>query len=379
MEVICFMRWTREQYIALMTEGVSERPMFTELFGPLIGLEEEWIEQGATADEIALSAFEWDFVPIVTCGARTGPRTTPSVVLEETATHRVERDYLGRTMMLDKRTATIALPQNFPVKTMDDWLKLKPLFEDGPDRINLEQLEQARQLQKQGHLVLAWIPGAYDMPRELMGEENSCMAYYDQPELMQDIVDTMHQTSQRVLDEVSRHITIDQLSVHEDLAGRSGPLVGPTQVTQYFKPYFSDIWQMLSSRGTKMFAMDTDGNVNAIIDALLDCGLTEIFPMEPAAGMDVVTLRQKYGKRLAYRGGIDKHALRQDKAAIRKELDYKLQPASRDAGYACFALDHRIPNGVTIENYRYYVDLGREILGLPPRSGKVEPFHRMAF
>jgi uroporphyrinogen-III decarboxylase len=365
--------------MALMVEGSFERPMFTELFGPLIGLEEEWQAQGASRDEIALAVFDWDYVPIVTCGAMTRPRSTPSIVLEETATHRVERDFLGRTMMLDKRTATIALPQNFPVKTMDDWLKLKPLFESGEDRINWDQLENAKQQQREGALVLAGIPGAFDMVRELMGEEMACMAYYDQPELMQDIIDTLHQTAMGVLDQVSSHITIDQLSVHEDLAGRSGPLVGPTQIMQYFKPYFTEIWQMLASRGTKMFAMDTDGNVNAIIDVLLECGLTEIFPMEPAAGMDVVPLRQKYGKQLAFRGGIDKHALRQDKAAIRKELEYKLQPAMRDAGHAVFALDHRIPNGVSIENYRYYVDLGREILGLPPRSQKVEAFHRMAF
>ncbi len=373
------MRWTREEYLALMTEGTFERPMFTELFGPLVGLEEQWRQQGASEDEIALAAFEWDYVPTVRCGANCGPRCTPSTILQETPTHRIERDYLGRTLMLDKRTATIALPQNFPVKTMDDWLKLKPLFEYGEDRINWEQLEEARKLQKDGTLILAGIPGAYDIVRELMGEELACMAYYDQPELMRDIIDTLHATSRRVLEQVSEHITIDQLSVHEDFAGRSGPLVGPSQLREYFKPYFSDIWQMLSSRGTRIFSMDTDGNINPIIDTLLDCGLTEIIPMEPAAGMDVVELYKKYGSRLAFRGGIDKHALRQDKAAIRKELEYKLQPLMRDSGYHVLALDHRIPDGVTIENYRYYVDLGREMLGLPPRSGKVEPFHRMAF
>jgi uroporphyrinogen-III decarboxylase len=373
------MRWTRQQYLALMVDGSFERPMFTELFGPLIGLEAQWQAQGATPEEISLAAFEWDYVPIVNCGGSCGPLGSPSVVLEETPTHRVERDYLGRTMMLDKRTATIALPQNFPVKSMDDWLKLKPLFEYRDGRIDWEQLSKAKQLQRDGALVLAGIPGAYDMVRELMGEEMSCLAYYDQPELLQDILDTLHATAKRVLEQVSEHITIDQLSVHEDLAGRSGPLVGPSQVTQYFKPYFSDIWQMLSSRGTRMFAMDTDGNVNPIIDVLLDCGITEIFPMEPAAGMDVVDLHEKYGLRLAWRGGIDKHALRQDKQAIEKELAYKLQPIMRDAGHHVFALDHRIPDGVSIEHYRYYVDLGREMLGLPARSGKPQPFHRMAF
>ena len=46
-------------------------------------------------------------------------------------------------------------------------------------------------------------------------------------------------------------------------------------------------------------------------------------------------------------------------------------------GGTIFALDHRIPNGVSIETYRYYVALGREMLGLPPHE---EPgWARMAF
>ena len=41
------------------------------------------------------------------------------------------------------------------------------------------------------------------------------------------------------------------------------------------------------------------------------------------------------------------------------------------------ALDHLIPNGVSLENYRYYVNTGRELLGLPPITG--EGWDRMAF
>ena len=51
-----------------------------------------------------------------------------------------------------------------------------------------------------------------------------------------------------------------------------------------------------------------------------------MYPMEPAAGMDMVELRKKYGQRIAFKGGIDKHVLRQSKEEIRKELEYKMQP-----------------------------------------------------
>jgi uroporphyrinogen-III decarboxylase len=198
-----------------------------------------------------------------------------------------------------------------------------------------------------------------------MGEAGACMAYYDHPEMMHDILSTIGETAERVLDRVSREVQIDQLSIHEDLAGKSGALVGPRQIGAFLQPYYRRIWDMLSSRGTRIFQQDSDGNVNAVIPAFLDCGLTCIYPMEPAAGMDTVALRKQYGQRLAMLGGIDKHVLRKDKAAIRKELEYKLQPLMRQGGMV-FGLDHRIPNGTPLAHYRYYVRTARQILGLDP-------------
>lgn len=371
------MRWNREQYLDLMTFGHAPRPMFTELFGPLIGLDEEWRSQGASEAEINMSAFDWDYVPYVYCGGYTGPIGPAPVTLSESAEELVQRDFLGRTMRLLKKTATIPLPMNFPVQNMDDWLKLKPFFTFTPERIKWDEVEAARKAQAEGGLVVAHMPGAFDMPRELMGEEVACLAYYEQPELMEDILATLTDTCMRVLEPISEKLKIDQLMVHEDFAGKSGPLVGPIQVREYFKPYYRKVWGMLESRGARIFEQDTDGNINPVIPALLEAGLTSIYPMEPAAGMDIVAVRKTYGQTLAMRGGIDKHVLRQDRAAIRRELEYKFDPALRRGG-CVFGLDHRIPNGTPLENYRYYVALGREMLGLPPLDPARTGWARMA-
>jgi uroporphyrinogen-III decarboxylase len=372
------MRFHREQYLDLMTFGHAPRPMFTELFGPLVGLADEWRAQGASEDEINMSAFDWDYVPNAFCGGYTGGLGPPAVTISETAEELVQRDFLGRTMKLLKKTATIPLPMDFPVQTMDDWLRVKHFFTFTPDRIKWDEVEAARRAQAGGALVVAHMPGAFDIPRELMGEEVACLAYYDQPELMADILATISDTTFRVLEPISAKLRIDQLSVHEDFAGKSGPLVGPVQVAEYFRPFYRRIWDLVSSRGARLFQQDTDGNINPVIPALLDCGLNCIYPMEPAAGMDIVAVRQTYGQRLSMLGGIDKHVIRRDQAAIRAELEYKLQPALTSGG-CVFSLDHRIPNGTPIENYRYYVDLGREMLGLPPLGKERRGWQRMAF
>lgn len=373
------MKFTREQYLEIMTFGHVERPMFVELFGPLIGLDKEWRSQGATEDEINMLGFDWDYLPVVNCGGDTGFFGLPDEkILEDNNDYLIKRDGLGRKTKLPKGYATLPLPMDFPVKDMDSWLKIKPFLEYREDRIDWKQVERAKILQKQGHLVVANIPGGFDYPRELMGEEITCLAYYMQPELMNDIIHTITEMSFKVLDRISDEIRIDQLSVHEDLAGKTGPLIGPNEIEMYIKPYFRKIWDMLHAKGTKLFDMDSDGNVNPILDILIECGLNSMHPFEPASGMDIVQVRKKYGKQMIIRGGIDKHVLRQDKAAIRKELEYKMQPMMRDGGVV-FGLDHRIPNGTPLENYKYYVEVGREILGLPPRNLSKRGWGRMAF
>jgi len=373
------MRYRREEYLEYMTFGRFERPMFAELFGPLIGLEDEWRAQGATEEEINLVAFDWDYVPVVTCGGQTGVFGGPKeCVVEDSEQYLIRQDEFGRKTKLVKGYSTIPLPLDYPVTDMDSWLKIKPWFEFREDRLDWNAVENAKKLQRAGHLVVGYIPGGFDLPRQLMGEEVACLCYFMQPELMQDIIQTLSDTSFQVLDRISDEIIIDQLSVHEDLAGKTGPLIGPNEIDGYVKPYFRRIWDMLSSKGTRLFDMDSDGNVNPILDSLINCGLNSMHPFEPAGGMDIVEVRKKYGKQLVFRGGIDKHVLRKDKNAIRDELEYKMQPMMQQGG-CVFGCDHRIPNGTPIENYRYYVETGREILHLPPLDAKRKGWARMAF
>ncbi len=373
------MKWTREQYIELMTFGTVERPMFCELFGPLIGLDAQWREQGASEDEINMVAFDWDYVPYVQCGGTCGPFGTPEpVTLEEDDDYLIQRDYLGRTAKLCKATATIPLPMDFPVRTPDDWARLKQYFEFAEDRIDHHAIANAVERQKEGHVVRAEIPGGWDIVRELMGETVACLAYYDQPELIEDIIETIRDTSVKVLRRVTDHVSIDQLFVHEDMAGKSGPLIGPTTVRRFLAPYYSACWEVVSNTGTRLFNLDSDGNMTPVLQAFVDCGVNVMHPFEPAAGMDIVTVRKEFGKSLAILGGLDKHVLRKSKEEIDRELEYKLQSPLTETG-TVFSLDHRIPNGTPLDNYRYYVTRGREMLGLAPLEGTRQGWGRMAF
>lgn len=371
-------RFHREQYLDHVLSRHSEREMLVELFGPLVGLEQEWRDQGATEDELTLDAFDFDSVEWLSLGntGLLGDRT-PHVEYESDE-YRIEVDQIGRRMKLMKASATLPLPMDYPVESMDDWQKVRHWLADRPDRTDEARCREAKIRRDEGALVTVSMRGGYDLPRQLMGEANACIAFIDEPEMIRDMLATAAEMTCAVIDRISAICPIDYLHVHEDFAGKTGALIGPQMIEAFLKPYYERVWNRVQEAGGRLFSIDTDGNVNSVIDALLDCGIGQIYPMEPAAGMDIVELRKKYGRRLVMKGGIDKHVLRRSKEAIREELEYKLQPLMHGGGMV-FGLDHRIPNGTPLEHYRYYVHTARELLGLPPATPRKGSWRRMAF
>ena len=352
----------REAYLDYMTFKSPGPPLFTEPFGPIIGLKEEWEEQGATTAELDFSAFTYRAPIEAGIHVQTGRvGDPPTQILEDTEHHTIYRDGLGRTMKLPKGFATLALPLNFPVRTMDDWLAIKPRYQFTPARLSGDWEARAHESLERGAALSVHIPGGFDEPRQLMGEEAICIAFYDNPELIHDMLTTMGDSAYRVLETVVRRVPVDILNVHEDMAGKSGPLAGPEQIRTFIRPYYRKVWDLLAENGTRLFAQDSDGNMNPVIDAFLDAGLNCMFPMEPGSGMDVVRVRAQYGTRLAFSGGIDKYVLARGHDAIDRELEYKIPPMVRTGG-CVIGLDHRIPNGTPLESYRYYIRRAWEII-----------------
>ena len=352
----------REDYLDHMTFERNVGPMFTEIFGPIVGLKEEWEAQGASPEELDFSAFRYRCPMRASVAVRFGwIGGEPETVIEDTDEYTRYRDALGRTMRLPKGFATLALPEDYPVRTMDDWLRLRPHYAFSEERFADGWEAGALAAREAGSALCVGIPGGYDTPRQLMGDAAACMAYYDQPELMHDILKTLGDTAVRLLDRITKTVPVDVVNVHEDMAGRSGPLAGPAQVREFIAPYYHRVWDLAAGRGARLFDQDSDGDMNAVIEAFLDAGINCMHPMEPAANMDVVAIRREYCRRLAFHGGLDKHVIRRGREEIVAELEHKIPPMVATGG-CVLGLDHRIPNGTPLDNYRFYIRKAWEIL-----------------
>jgi uroporphyrinogen-III decarboxylase len=362
LEISRSMEVRREEYLDYMTFRRNERPLFTEIFGPLLGLKEEWAAQGATPAELDFSAFRyqrpiWGRAPVNT-GWLGGEEP---VILEETEELIVARDQMGRRVHLSKKAATLPLPIDHPVKNMDDWRKIKHHYAFSEERFAANWEAEARRCKEEGRVVTVHIPGGYDEPRQLMGDEGICLAFYEQPELVHDMLETIGQMAYAVLARVASTVQVDELHVHEDMAGNRGPLIGPKQVREFIAPYYRRVWDMLQEHGARVFRQDSDGDMRKIIPAFLEAGVNCMYPVQPTAHMDLVALRAEYGNRLAFMGGLDKHVLLQGEGAIVAELEYKIPPMV-DTGGSILGMDHRLLNGTPLAAYRFYIQKVWEIL-----------------
>jgi len=352
---------SRAEFLDWMTFKGGEIP-FTELFGPLLGMKEAWEEQGATQEELDFSTFEYRIpeqfsIPITTGRMNSGIKE----IFNDTKVIRYKDD-IGRTLEMHLGYATIPLPLNYPVKNMTDWLKIKPKYEFSEERFSENWEEETRQAIADGKIIRVGIPGGFDEPRQLLGEENLCYACYEQPKLIHDILNTIGDTAYNVFDRVTSKVQVDYLVVHEDMAGKSGPLFGPNEITKFIKPYYRKVWDLLESRGAKIFDQDSDGDMRPVIGAFIDAGVNCMHPFEPAAGMDMVKTRNEWGKQLMIVGGLDKFVLTKSKEEIESELEYKIPAMIKSGGGCILSMDHRLPAEVTLENYKFYIKKAWEII-----------------
>lgn len=203
--------------------------------------------------------------------------------------------------------------------------------------------------------------GLYSQLRSWVGTEEISYLFYDDPAFVEEMldfaVDFLLQTTEKALNEVA----FDYFNFFEDCAGKGGPLISPQIFKKFFLPRYRRIIDRFRQSGIKYFWFDCDGDPEVLIPLLLEAGITCLWPLEQASGMDPVRLHKKYGKNLALAGGIDKIALTKDKKAIEQELYAKIPPLLEKGGFIPH-LDHTFPPDISYENFRYYLELKSKLL-----------------
>jgi len=201
--------------------------------------------------------------------------------------------------------------------------------------------------------------GLYSRLRQWMGTENLSTAFYDQPDLIHEMLDFIVDFGKRLWRRALQTAEIDHFNYFEDFAFKNGPLFSPEFFRRFFKRRYEELNEELRAHGVKLISLDSDGNTEVLMGEMLDCGINAHWPCERAADMDPAKLRRDWPE-MALLGGVDKRELARDREAVRAHL-LELAPVVAQGGFIPH-VDHTVPHDVPYDNFCYYLELKGKLL-----------------
>ena len=177
-----------------------------------------------------------------------------------------------------------------------------PAWQD-VSRIRAEALAWNRQ-----YAILGgdWSPYWHDAI-DLLGMEELMMGMTETPELVDAVLghvaDYYFEVNRRIFDAAAD--VIDVFFVGNDFGSQTGPLLGPPQFERFLLPHLKRFINLGHDYGLKV-QLHCCGGYEPLIPALIAAGLDGLHAVQPCCrGMDLRTLKARYGDRILFNGAID--------------------------------------------------------------------------
>lgn len=244
------------------------------------------------------------------------------------------------------------------IATVDDYriLKREGLLYPSVDDV----AEKWRQFSKENRdgrkILMLTLEGFFWFPRRLFGIENHLYAFYDFPELMLEINADLAAYHLQVIERLCDVCRPDFMTFAEDLSYNHGPMLSGSQFDEFLLPFYRRVVPLLQEHGIRVI-IDSDGDVTACAGWFTRAGADGILPLERQAGVDVARLRRENPGQ-CYVGGYDKMVMDKGDEAIRAEFE-RLLPVAKTGGLI-ISCDHQTPPGVSLAQYRRYLETFRE-------------------
>lgn len=192
--------------------------------------------------------------------------------------------------------------------------------------------------------------------RNLLGVEELSYLYVDDPELYEEIANTLaglcYQSVKAILETGAK---FDYAHFWEDICYKNGPLVSPDGFRQIIGPHYRKITNLLKEHGVDIVSVDCDGWIDTLLPIWLENGVNTMFPIEVGTwNASIAPWREKYGKDLRGVGGMNKTVFARDYQAVDQEVE-RLRPLMELGGYIPCP-DHRIAPDAKFENVQYYCE-----------------------
>lgn len=228
---------------------------------------------------------------------------------------------------------------DFPVRDHETWKEYKERLDPyDPRRYPKDWTKEAymeafKDYQKGGTAIC--ISGFYGFGAQLMGIPTFISMFYKDPELIEDMAEHWEFFTIETVKDAAETLknSIDMVFWWEDMAEKHGPCISPRLYRKFLLPHYKRVTSFFRRNKIDRILMDSDGNINPLLDLLIEAGITGLWPLEVNAGMDAIAIRKRYGKKLFLIGNLDKRELAEGGERMRREVASKVPKLKEMGGY----------------------------------------------
>lgn len=249
-----------------------------------------------------------------------------------------------------------------PVQGRADWEAIRERYSvDAPGRFPSDFQKRCAALAVRDYPLVVSLPGPFWQLREWCGFEGLCIMMVDQPEFVEEMAAFWTAFVEQMLGRIFSHVVPDMVHLSEDMAYKGHCMISPAMVERFCMPSYRRWSAAAKSAGVPLVGVDSDGYVADLLPSWIASGLNVCDPVEVAAHNDINEYRRRFGRAMAYRGGIDKRAIARGGKALADELR-RVEPVIRDGGYVP-GCDHGVPPDVSWPNFVEFARLLASMTG----------------
>jgi len=253
-------------------------------------------------------------------------------------------------------------PVEGPIKRPEDLKAYRPPDPEAPDVLG--SIPEIVAKFKGRKAITALGRDAFFNPAFLRGMANFLTDMIENPTLVHELIEVTLSHDIRAMQRVIQ-AGVDVIIFGDDYADKNAPLMSPRHFKEFILPGLKRCVDAAHAAGAYVIK-HTDGNIMSIIDMIIDTGIDGLNPIEPAAGMDIGLLKQRYGHRVALIGNIDCGYLLSQAPAeeVRRVTRETICAAAPGGGY-CLSSSNSIHSSVKPENFMAMIETWRECRGYP--------------
>lgn len=220
----------------------------------------------------------------------------------ETVEQRDDGTYLDEWGVLyTANTEVVAHPVKGPIQTMDDLRRYNPPDPEAPHRLG--ELDDVARRYKGRRAILFHQRAAFMWAAYLNGLDNLLVNLLVEPEFAGALLDMVLEVNLGIARRAIRG-GVEAIVLGDDYAHNAGPMMSPDVFDAMILPRLKRMVNVIHEEGG-LVIKHSDGNMYPLLESMVASGADALNPIEPVAGMDLATTKQRLAGRMAMVGNVD--------------------------------------------------------------------------